>query len=366
MIRLRSTTVIKFLSLILLWVMVVQLYSIWNTVWNYPRQDLSQILTSKFNNITTIALDKNIDLFDENFYNFFPSKVSLDNLYVHGAFPLNSTLFPDLINHTREIFESSCPENTKVVLFMISDPMNYLLRKEIRESYGKNRRKYKYEFIGKQPQNIAHCFLFSIGYREDQTINQQVDYESYIYKDIIRIPIFDQYRQTSHKIMLTLHLLDKMDSDFEMILKADDDIFIKVNKVVPYLLSLNEKNVFIGAKQVGVIPIRQPDHKWYVSKEDYPGNIFKPYLMGACYVFRRNIIEKIFQKHYVVKSIPMEDIHISYLVSKSGYKITDSYKLYHCKNFNDCKDSLILDMGRNIFRRKYILKIYQKEYESVI
>ncbi|KAF1744172.1 hypothetical protein MXB_4400 [Myxobolus squamalis] len=239
---------------------------------------------------------------------------------------------------------------------------NYLLRQDIRNSYGKNNVLFKYAFENEKLANISHCFLFSIGYRDDLVINQQVDFESFTHRDIVRVPIYDEYRKTANKIILTLYLLDQMEIPFKFVLKTDDDIFLKINKIIPLLHNLKDDNVFIGHVVHNSIPIRDSSNKWYVSKEDYPSKYYKPYLMGSCYIFRRTIIDTIAKKHYTVPLIPMEDIHVSYLVTGSGYYLSDSRHFYHCNSFYQCKDSYIVDMGRNLFRRKYIMSRFKQDF----
>ncbi|KAF1741353.1 hypothetical protein MXB_4707 [Myxobolus squamalis] len=245
----------------------------------------------------------------------------------------------------------------------VSSYYNYFpSRQSIRNTYGKNNVKFKYIFEKGKERDISHCFLFSIGYREDLVLNQMVDFESFFHKDIIRIPIYDEYRKTANKIVITLHLLDQMTIPFKFVIKSDDDIFLKINKIIPLLHHFKKENVFIGSIINKGIPIRNVNHKWYVSKEDYPYDFYKPYMQGFCYIFRRSILNTITKRHYTVPLIPMEDIHISYLVTESGYNLSDAKFLRYCTNFHGCKDSHSIDIGRNLLRRKYILNLHKKEY----
>ncbi|KII72686.1 Beta-1,3-galactosyltransferase 1 [Thelohanellus kitauei] len=255
-------------------------------------------------------------------------------------------------------------KDVEVVNFIISDPTHYLLRQDIRETYGKNHFGYKYSSSDTKSGNVSYCFLFSIGYRDDVALNQQVDYEAYINKDIIRVPILDEYRETAHKIIFTLYLLDRMDHSFEYALKSDDDIFLKINQIIPDLRKLGKKHVFIGHKIVGAIPIRDNTHKWFVGEDDYPSSIYSPYLKGSCYIMRRSIIKNVSIAHYNTTLIPMEDIHISYLVSGLGYELTNSPHYYHCLHFILCKNSYIVDVGRNLFRRNYIWKRIKEDHPT--
>ncbi|KII64751.1 Beta-1,3-galactosyltransferase 1 [Thelohanellus kitauei] len=289
--------------------------------------------------------------YNDSFFDFYPSKITLNHGYIHGLYPLESENMTDLIRYVKSVFNYNCPKETEVVILIISDPTHYLIRHNIRETYGKNRASYHYTFSNPILINLKYYFLFSVGYRDDIALNQQVDLEAHIYNDIIRVPIFDTYREMAHKIIFTLYLLDKTNRSFEYVLKTDDDIFLKLNKIVPYLHSLEKNHVFIGYKAVGFIPLRDINNKWYVSERDYPNDVYEPFLLGFCYIFRRNIIQELTMAHYNSSLILMEDIHISYLVTSLGYNLTHSPDFQYCTDLITCQKSFLMDIGRDLRKR---------------
>ncbi|KII69193.1 Beta-1,3-galactosyltransferase 1 [Thelohanellus kitauei] len=296
-----------------------------------------------------------------SFWDFYPSKITSNKIYMKGPFPLNSEHMQDIISYVRSVFEYNCKPDAEVVIFIISDPNHYLIRQDIRATYGKNHVNYKYAFSKTHKKNISHCCLYSIGYRDDIAVNQQVDYEAYTHRDILRIPVLDAYRETANKIILTPYLLDQMNNSFEYVLKSDDDTFLKINKIIPYLQNLEKEHVFIGHKWIEGPAIRNKSHKWYVSEDDHPGDVFKPYLSGSCYIFRRNIIHNVSLEHYRTSLIPMEDIHISYLVSNLGYNITNSPYFYYCTNYSQCNHSYAVQIGHDLFVRKMLYKFLKAD-----
>lgn len=299
---------------------------------------------------------------NENFTIFFPSKITMKKLYTRGKLSLDFPLMPDLVNHTREIFNASCKNNTKIVVLVNSDPLNYDLRKDIRESFGNNQKKYKYEDPANLMTNSSHCFIYIIGYTDDKNLNQKVDFESFSKKDIIRIPILEDYHNKSHKVILALHLINQISTNFEMVLKTEDDIFIKVNKMVPFAMGIEKELVFIGEKMYNVRTERNPNNFRFVSEEEYSDYRLKPYIAEFFYIVRRNIINDIVTKHYSVKTFPLEDVHISYLVEKCGYGLSDVLEIHFCDDPDDCENSYVFSFGRDVEKRKIILKDYQSEY----
>lgn len=140
-------------------------------------------------------------------------------------FSIDIQKIKELIEKTKEIYQQSCKPNTKLLLIMISNPTNHLIRKQIRSTFAKNLKKFKYEKIGNKTKDYSHCFLFSIGYKNFEDIDRKVDEEYSIYKDIIRIPLHDVYSKLVYKVIATLHALDQTGANFEMVLKIDDDIY---------------------------------------------------------------------------------------------------------------------------------------------
>lgn len=331
-------------------------------IWKKENEIKFQIKKSKYFYNRIHKFKNTIKLPKETFFDFFPSKISLKKLFVKGAFPLNSKFIENLIQHAENIINSSCNPETKIIIFIISHPKNYHIRRNIRESFGNNKKKYKYENLGNKTINNYHCTIFSIGYLNDPNLNQVVDYESFIYRDILRIPIFEEYHLTVHKIILTLFLLNQVTYNFKNIIKINDDILLKINKLIPYIMGINKNEVFVGEVIKNQIPERDPKQKWYVSETEYPANVFKPFLNGACYVLNRSIINDIVEKHYSLKTIPIENIHISYLVTESGYSLSNSNYIWQCIKA-DCEKSYVIDIGRDSFLRKILLDKYRKEYE---
>ncbi|KII69896.1 UDP-GalNAc:beta-1,3-N-acetylgalactosaminyltransferase 1 [Thelohanellus kitauei] len=295
------------------------------------------------------------------FQNVYPSSflynVNYGKLYTTQPFALSVEILDLVLDQILGLYNKNCKSNSKVVIMIISHPRNFLLRQDIRRSYGKNRVNFNYEFAENDP-NISHCTFFSIGYLDDTQLNEQVDLETHIYEDIIRVPLLEDYRRTAHKIILTYFLLNMLTNTFDFILKTDDDIFLKINQIIPYLSRLKQTDVFIGHKIYFAFAIRDKTNKWHLSYEEHPDRWLGVYLMGSCYVIRRSIIQNLVMLHNHSRMMGMEDVYISNLVKKMGFQITNSPHLYHCNRYFGCKNSYIIDMGLNPITRQYVINSY--------
>ncbi|KII64985.1 Beta-1,3-galactosyltransferase 1 [Thelohanellus kitauei] len=290
-----------------------------------------------------------------NFYDldYFPSFITISKLFRAGPFPLNDSMINLMMLHVKNVFDHNCHDTTELVIFAISGPEDFYLRQSIRDTFGKNSQRSHGLNDSKSAKD--HCTLFSVGYTSDFQLNQRLDWETYTMGDIIRVPLIESYRELAHKIILTLFLFNKINGSFQYILKIDDDVFVRIHKLMPYIRSLTESQVFIGHVAKGYKRFKDPKHKWYVSDLDYPGDVYKPYVLGFSELFRRNIIEILAAQHYKTRLIPMEDIHISYLVTKLGYNLTNEPRFHYCINHKHCLNRFVVDIGKNVERRNKII-----------
>ena len=77
-------------------------------------------------------------------------------------------------------------------------------------------------------------------------------------------------------------------------MKSDDDTFVHVERMASMLSSKKKKKgLYIGKIAWNAGPIRYNDHKWYMSYEDFPGQMYPPFAFGPGYVISRDVAEHI-------------------------------------------------------------------------
>ncbi|KII67873.1 hypothetical protein RF11_12556 [Thelohanellus kitauei] len=103
-------------------------------------------------------------------------------------------------------------------------------------------------------------------------------------------------------------------------------------------------------------------NKCYESEDYYSCDVYEPYLNGMCYIFKRNIIEGVVIEHSNTWLIPMEDAHISYLVSNLRHEITDSPYFYYCTHYLKCNNSYTSDIERNLFIRRKLWPFLKADF----
>ncbi|KII64991.1 Beta-1,3-galactosyltransferase 1 [Thelohanellus kitauei] len=211
-----------------------------------------------------------------NFYDleYFPSTIKISRRFRAGPFPLNDSLIDSMVLHVKSVFDRKCHYKTELVVFVISDPKTFELREHIRRIYGKDSQYFSGFTRSKSIKE--YCLLFSVGYTSDLKLNQKLDWEAYTKGDVIRVPLIESYHEIAHKIILTLFLLNKINGSFQYILKVDDDAFIKMDKLMPYVRKLTEKQVLVGYRITIVPRVKDPKHRWNVSDLEYSRDVYEP------------------------------------------------------------------------------------------
>ncbi|KII64992.1 hypothetical protein RF11_01209 [Thelohanellus kitauei] len=101
-----------------------------------------------------------------------------------------------------------------------------------------------------------------------------------------------------------------------------------MNKFMPYVRKFTETQIFIGHVTKGYRRFKNRKNKWYVIDLNYPDYVYKPYVIGFAKLIRRNIFPELASVHSNTHLIPMEDIHMSYLVLATDYRLIDEHRLH--------------------------------------
>ncbi|NXI49076.1 B3GT5 galactosyltransferase, partial [Chloroceryle aenea] len=63
-------------------------------------------------------------------------------------------------------------------------------------------------------------------------------------------------------------------------------------------------------------PIRKTESKWYVSREEYPGNTYPPFCSGTGYVLSTDVATQIYNVAESTSFIKLEDVFIGLCLDK--------------------------------------------------
>lgn len=235
--------------------------------------------------------------------------------------------------------EEKCKDKTPfLVLLILTTATELQQRSAIRKSWGNE--------AAVPGVDIVRLFMLGIepkGAHEDVLLR-----ESEQYHDIIQQDFLDTYNNLTLKTLMGMSWVASYCSGARFAMKTDSDVFVNTMHLIEKLLRPlppSTQNYFTGFLMKGYTPIRNKDSKWYISEEEFPGNIFDPFCSGTGYVFSGDLPAKIVNASLTIKYIHLEDVYVGFCLNANGVEIVPGpYSLFnlHKVPFSPCKYNKII------------------------
>lgn len=156
--------------------------------------------------------------------------------------------------------------------------------------------------------------LFFLGLPEDgpqkSHIQEELEKESSAHEDMIQINFIDTYQNLTLKTLQMMRWLHARCPQARYGMKVDADIFVNVFYLRDYLQTCPRRDFITGSVISDGRPRRDPNNKWSLSAEQYPGPSFPPYVSGAGYVFSWDVAGQVSWASRSVRPIPLEDVYV--------------------------------------------------------
>ena len=186
-------------------------------------------------------------------------------------------------------------------------------------------------------RNVSSPFLFCrpwktvflIGQSSNSKLNDLVQQEASIYKDIVIGSFKDTFRSLYMKMVFSLWPLD-LTCQASYILKTDEDCFVNVGNLLNWLgdyhLANGTRPLYAGRVQQYMEVIRDKGSRYYVSENDHPADIFQPYVSGGGYVFSGSLLSSLAEVSQRSPLFANEDALLGFLMYRIGVQPTDNNK----------------------------------------
>ncbi|KAL4147222.1 hypothetical protein PRNP1_010978 [Phytophthora ramorum] len=166
---------------------------------------------------------------------------------------------------------------------------NFARRQAIRDTWAQDARKYgaKVVFLGCNP-NMRGVHDES----EQRYLQDAVNMEKKVYGDLLtdELECEDSYGLLAEKVVAFFHLAAAEFAQTPYVMIADDDIYLRVDKLIQLLQQKGRrKRMYMGQAWGSSFtrissPVRQESHQNYLPKHQYPMNKLLPYAFGPHYV----------------------------------------------------------------------------------
>ena len=224
----------------------------------------------------------------------------------------SETAADDSSQYTNKKIEPRCKPGIELVIVVTSRPSSIYQRLAIRNSWGRpdsviNQHLFKdkkFDFIS----------IFAIGQTPNKITQNIIEKESQGFGDILQLFYIDFYENLTNKTLLTLEWLS-YNCEPKFVLKTDDDCFVNLLSLEPWLHTLKSDILYVGKRNVHMPVIRNPKHRNYVAVEDFSEKYYEPYCSGGGYMLSGKILKNVTGKAKFFKQIRNEDAFIGIVMN---------------------------------------------------
>ncbi|CAN7950058.1 unnamed protein product [Ixodes pacificus] len=190
------------------------------------------------------------------------------------------------------------------LVLIYSAPNHFDQRNAVRETWASEL---------KRRSNIRTAFL--LARTEDDKVQRAIESESYLHADIIQGTFFDHYKNLTLKTKMMMKWVMQFCPHVNFLFKSDDDTFVNVGNILKVTKDKSRDAIY-GELHTNEQPRRNSSSKWYVSKKDYKGTEYPPFVAGAFYVLGGRTLRRLYNALEQVPFICLEDVFLTGFVAE--------------------------------------------------
>eukprot|EP00794_Sanderia_malayensis_P006755 gene6755-7514_t len=209
--------------------------------------------------------------------------------------------------------EPKCSTDLLLVVLVTSRPGSFANRAAIRLAWGRMDSHINAHALNGRT-DLKWKTIFSIGLANSDRIGNMATLEHEKYKDILRLPYKDSYKNLPNKTMNSLEWIANSCKP-KYVLKTDDDCYVSIFNMLYWLKTLPSNYEYIGRVNTQMPVIRDPKHRNYVPEEEHKANVYRPYCAGGGYILKGDILKNITDMGKLIKQIINEDAYMGMLAN---------------------------------------------------
>ncbi|KAM9383923.1 UDP-GlcNAc:betaGal beta-1,3-N-acetylglucosaminyltransferase 7 [Pholidichthys leucotaenia] len=244
--------------------------------------------------VTSSNCRANLNLTGQEWFKNLENNFKQFMLYRHCRY------FPIHLNHPEK-----CVGEIYLLMVVKSVATQHDRREVIRKTWGKEQ-----VVDGKR---IKTLFLLGKPSNEAERTNHQklVEYEDYIYRDILQWDFLDSFFNLTLKETHFLKWFNTYCSNVHYVFKGDDDVFVSVENIFEFLESGNHgKNLFVGDVIFKPKPIRKKENKYYIPEALYNKTHYPPYAGGGGFLMDGTLVKRLFGAADTLELYPIDDVFL--------------------------------------------------------
>ena len=218
---------------------------------------------------------------------------------------------------------------------------------------------------GNTAADVRHVFV--LGSVSDKHEQELIDKESLKYNDIVQTSFVDCYKNLTLKTLSILDWASAHCHNAKYAFKVDDDVFTNVDNVLKVTKSPPQKDAVLGEARIkNHGPIRDTRSKWGVTRAEYPGSKYPPFVAGPRYLVPMTIIPGILEASVNTPFFHLEDVYMGLVLDKTKYAIAYSTELLRRGKLSaNCKDIKNISTAHGLKSGPKLSEIWKRCYKDV-
>ena len=169
--------------------------------------------------------------------------------------------------------------------------------------------------------------IFTLGY--SPFLQEYINKESSMFHDILQENFIDDYNNNTLKTVMAFNWCVTKCMKTKYFFFVDDDYLVNVRLL---LTDLRKKpldtSIYTGCLWYNAKPIRDKRSKWFVSKTEYPGNVWPPYVTGGSSVISFDYAKRMVEGFKTTKPLYIDDVYLGMVAKKQNIPLTKDTRFY--------------------------------------
>ncbi|KAK8774163.1 hypothetical protein V5799_011305 [Amblyomma americanum] len=206
---------------------------------------------------------------------------------------------------------SACRSTLRVLFYVNTDPRHADMRRLLRDTVGDP---VIAEFLNSS-------LVFFVGQTADKKLRSTLQAEAGVEGDMVQLDFLDTYRNLTHKFIGATKWLRENGclNSTEVVVKIDDDVMVNVFHLATYISALpaagspSFRSIHCCPSSTPIVD-RGIVSKWYVTKEEYPDDMYPPYCPGAFVIMRASVLAHMCEAIERVRFFWIDDVYATGLL----------------------------------------------------
>jgi hypothetical protein len=169
--------------------------------------------------------------------------------------------------------------------------------------------------------------IFTLGY--SPFLQEYINKESSMFHDILQENFIDDYNNNTLKTVMAFNWCVTKCSKTKYFFFVDEDYLVNVRLLLtdlrkkPLDTSIYTGNVWYGAK-----PNRNKRSKWFISKAEYPDDVWPPYVTGGSALISFDYANRIVEGFKTTKPLFIDDVYLGIVAKKQNITLTNDARFH--------------------------------------